>query len=189
MTAFRALFHHGKCEKGENVLISGVGGGVAQFAFQFALATGAKVFVTSGDANKRNKSVEMGAANAFDYKNPDWVKTAKQESGGFDLVIDSAGGDGINDLVKLMKPAGRIVFYGATNGKPKNLDVHRMFWNQITLQGSTMANDDEFKAMLTFVKKNRIEPIIDSIRPFNEIIAAFDKMKEGKQFGKLLAKF
>ncbi|WKV11801.1 zinc-binding dehydrogenase [Marivirga harenae] len=188
MTAFRALFHHGNCQKNENVLISGVGGGVAQFAFQFALATGANVFVTSSDELKRTKSIELGAKEAFNYRDENWVKVAKEKSGGFDLVIDSAAGDGINDLIKLMKPAGRIVFYGATQGKPKNLDVHRMFWNQVTLQGSTMANDDEFKAMITFVKKNRIEPIIDSIRPFEEIADAFDKMKEGKQFGKLVAK-
>jgi NADPH:quinone reductase-like Zn-dependent oxidoreductase len=189
MTAFRALFHHGKCQKGENVLISGVGGGVAQFAFQFALAKGAQVYVSSSDEKKRTKAIELGAKGAFNYQEDDWVKEAKSSSGGFDLVIDSAGGDGINDLIKLMKPAGRIVFYGATQGKPKNLDVHRMFWNQITLQGSTMANDDEFKAMLAFVTKNRIEPIIDSIRSFDEIINAFDKMKDGKQFGKLVAKF
>lgn len=189
MTAYRALFHHGKCEKSENVLISGVGGGVAQFAFQFALAAGAHVYVTSGDATKRTKSIELGALDAFDYKDVDWVKTAKAKSGGFDLVIDSAGGDGINDLIKLMKPAGRIVFYGATTGKPKSLDIHRMFWNQISLQGSTMANDDEFKAMLDFVRKNRIEPIIDSVRPFDEIVDAFDLMKSGKQFGKLVAEF
>jgi len=189
MTAFRALFHHGNCQNGENVLISGVGGGVAQFAFQFALAKGANVYVTSSDETKRAKAIELGAKDAFNYKNEDWVKEAKAKSGGFDLAIDSAGGDGINSLIKLMKPAGRIVFYGATNGKPSNLDVHRMFWNQITLQGSTMANDDEFKAMITYVKKNRIEPIIDSIRPFDEIIDAFDKIKEGQQFGKLVAKF
>lgn len=189
MTAFRALFHHGKCEKDENVLISGVGGGVAQFAFQFALAKGANVYVTSSDEEKRTKSIEMGAKDAFNYKDADWEKEAKEVSGGFDLVIDSAAGDGINDLIKLMNPAGRIVFYGATQGKPKNLDVHRMFWNQITLQGSTMASDDEFKGMIAYVKKNRIEPIIDSVRPFDEIIEAFDKMKDGKQFGKLVAKF
>ena len=189
MTAYRALFHHGKCQKDENVLISGVGGGVAQYAFQFALSKRANVYVTSSDELKRTKSVEIGAKAAFNYKNEDWVKEAKSESGGFDLVIDSAGGDGMNDLIKLMRPAGRIVFYGATMGKPQNLDVHRMFWNQITLQGSTMANDDEFKAMIAYVKKNRIEPIIDSVRPFDEIIDAFDKMKEGQQFGKLVAIF
>ena len=187
LTAYRAVFTHGKLLEGENVLISGVGGGVAQFAFQFAVATGASVYVTSGSVDKINKCVELGAKGGFNYKE-DWNKQAMIASGGFDLVIDSAGGDQINDFIKMMKPAGRIVFYGATNGMPSKLDVFKMFWNQITLQGSTMANDDEFKAMIAYVKKNRIEPIIDSVRQFDEIVDAFDKMKDGKQFGKLVAR-
>lgn len=189
MTAFRAIFHHGQLKENEKVLISGVGGGVAQFAFQFALAAKSQVYVSSGDAEKRDAAMKYGALEAFDYKDADWTKQAKEKAGGFDLVIDSAGGDGLNDLIKLMNPAGRIVFYGATLGKPANLDVHRMFWNQISLQGSTMANDEEFEQMLAFVTQHQIKPIIDSITPFNEIITAFDKMKEGKQFGKLVVEF
>lgn len=188
MTAYRALFHHGNLKNGQNVLISGVGGGVAQFAFQFAKAAGANVYVTSGDPDKREKAVTLGANQAYNYKDEDWTTLARQEAGGFDLVIDSAGGDAINDLIKIMNPAGKIVFYGATLGKPKSLDVHRMFWNQITLQGSTMANDEEFHEMVKFVKKNKIKPIVDSITPFEDIIKAFNKMKEGEQFGKLVIK-
>jgi NADPH:quinone reductase-like Zn-dependent oxidoreductase len=188
MTAFRAIFHHGGLKENEKVLISGVGGGVAQFAFQFALAAKAQVYVSSGDTKKREEAVKYGALVAFDYKDKEWTKLAKNKVGGFDLVIDSAGGDALNDLIKLMNPGGRIVFYGATLGKPANLDVHRMFWNQITLQGSTMANDQEFTQMLDFVDKHQITPIVDSVTPFEEIIKAFDKMKEGKQFGKLVVK-
>ncbi len=186
MTAYRAIFHHGQLKENDKVLISGVGGGVAQFAFQFAMAAGAQVFVSSGNTEKIDAASEFGALAAFNYKNQDWPKQAKEVAGGFDLVIDSAGGDALNDLIKLMNPAGRIVFYGATLGKPAQLDVHRMFWNQITLQGSTMANDEEFNQMLAFVEKHQISPIIDSFTPFDEIINAFDRMKEGKQFGKLV---
>lgn len=189
MTAFRAIFHHGKLKENEKVLISGVGGGVAQFAFQFALATKAQVYVSSGDTTKRDAARKYGALEAFNYRDAEWTKQAKSTAGGFDLVIDSAGGGALNDLIKLMNPAGRIVFYGATLGKPANLDVHRMFWNQITLQGSTMANDEEFKQMLDFVNKHQIKPIIDSVTPFDDIIKAFEKMKEGKQFGKLVVQF
>jgi len=188
MTAFRALFHHGQLEKSQKVLISGVGGGVAQFAFQFALASTSEVYVTSGNAEKRAKCIELGAKGAFNYKEEDWTKQAKEQAGGFDLVIDSAGGSGLNDFIKLMKPAGRIVFYGATTGKPKDLDLFRMFWNQITLQGSTMASDQEFHQMIEFVNTHKIKPIIDSVVAFDEIISQFDKMKEGNQFGKLVAK-
>lgn len=186
LTAFRAVFHHGQVSENQNVLISGIGGGVAQFAFQFALAAGANVFVTSGQPEKLDKAVTMGAQAGFNYKEEGWQKVAIKESGGFDCVIDSAGGDQLNDFVKMMKPAGRIVFYGATNGMPTKLDMFRMFWNQITLQGSTMGNDNEFAAMVDFVARHKIEPVIDSVRPFDQIITAFDAMRDGKQFGKLV---
>jgi NADPH:quinone reductase-like Zn-dependent oxidoreductase len=189
MTAFRVLFHHGLLKKGQKVLISGAGGGVAQFAFQFALAAGAEVFITSSDEQKRQKCIELGAKAAFDYHSEDWIKTAKNIAGGFDLVIDSAGGKSINDFIKLMNPAGKIVFYGATTGKAKELDLFRMFWNQITLQGSTMANDQEFIRMVEFVQSHQITPIIDSVVPFDEIEVQFNKMRDGQQFGKLVAKF
>ena len=188
LTAFRAVFHQGHCSSGKNVLISGVGGGVAQFAFLFALHAEANVWVTSGSEEKMSKCIELGAKGGFNYKSENWLKEAKA-TGGFDLIIDSAGGDQINDFVKLMKPAGRIVFYGATNGVPTKLDLHRMFWNQLTLQGSTMGNDEEFNLMVEFVNQLQVQPIIDSVRPFSEAISAFDDMKNGRQFGKLVLRF
>ncbi|MBO3696885.1 zinc-binding dehydrogenase [Roseivirga sp. E12] len=189
LTAFRALFHHGAASTGKNVLISGVGGGVAQFAFQFAVAAGCNVYVTSGSEEKMQKCLSMGAKGAYSYREEAWFTKAQKETGGFDVVIDSAGGNQINDFIKIMKPAGRIVFYGATNGTPEKLDMFRMFWNQITLQGSTMGNDQEFEDMVTFVNQHQIKPIVDSVRPFEQAISAFDEMKAGKQFGKLVVVF
>ncbi len=187
LTAYRACFHHGQIKFGKNVLISGVGGGVAQFAFQFALAVGANVYVTSGSEDKREKCLQMGAKGAFDYKSETWFKEALKETGGFDTVIDSAGGDQVNTFIKIMKPAGTIVFYGATNGTPKNLDMFRMFWNQITLQGSTMGNDIEFCEMVSFVDQHQIKPIVDSLFDLKDAHEAFDKIKNGV-FGKVVMK-
>ena len=185
LTAFRATFFHGQCQEGKNVLISGVGGGVAQFAFLFAQHAGANVWVTSSSGEKIEQCKSLGAKGGFNYRSENWIKEAKAVRG-FDLVVDSAGGDQLNDFIKLMKPAGRIVFYGATTGVPSKLDLHRMFWNQITLQGSTMGNDEEFVQMVDFINKHQLRPIIDSARPFDEAISAFDEMKAGKQFGKLV---
>lgn len=186
LTAFRALMHHGKLKNNDNVLISGFGGGVALFAFQIAAAFGAKVYVTSGSESKLDLAVNMGAKKGFNYKDENWQKEALNESKGFDVVIDSAGGDQLNSFVKMMRPAGRIVFYGATNGLPSNLDLYRLFWNQITLQGSTMGNDEEFVEMVQFFDKQKLTPVVDSIRPFHDIMDAFDQMKEGNRVGKLV---
>jgi zinc-binding alcohol dehydrogenase/oxidoreductase len=186
LTAFRAAFTHGQISEGKNVLISGVGGGVAQFAFLFAIAVKANVYVTSGDQEKIETCLNLGAKAGFNYKTEGWQKEALKSSGGFDVVIDSAGGNQINDFIKMAKPAGKIVFYGATNGMPANLDMFRLFWNQITLQGSTMGNDIEFADMVDFINLYKIKPIIDSVRPFSEAISAFDDMKKGGAFGKLV---
>ena len=189
LTAFRAVIHHGKLKKKDNVLISGFGGGVASFAFQIAVAIGANVFVTSGNVKKLQMAMDMGAKGGFNYTHENWQKEALKSSGGFDVVIDSAGGDQLNSFIKMMRPSGRIIFYGATNGLPENLDLYRMFWNQITLQGSTMGSDEEFIEMVKFYDSNKLTPVVDSIRPFGEIINAFDQMKEGNRVGKLVVQF
>ena len=186
LTAYRAVFTQSEIDENSTVLISGFGGGVAQFAFQFSLAIGAKVFVTSGKDEKINLAKQMGALGGVNYKNEGWEKELKNMSGGFTHVIDSAGGDQVNKFIKMILPGGRYVFYGASLGLPKEIDFYRVFYNQIRIQGSTMGSDDEFKAMLNFVEQNKIEPIIDSIIPFEKILEAFDKMGKGEQTGKLV---
>lgn len=188
LTAYRALFTHGHIKAGDKVLISGAGGGVAQFAVVFALAAGAEVHITSGSNDKIKKLLQMGVHAGYNYKEENWYKEANQKSGGFNLVIDSAGGDQINTFIKLVRGGGKIVFYGATNGLPAKLDLYRMFWNQITLQGSTMGSDQEFEQMLNFVEQKKVRPIIDSIRPLEEAIDALDLMKKGGQLGKIILK-
>ncbi len=186
LTAFRSLFRKGELKGGQNVLISGFGGGVAQFAFLFARAAGANVYVTSGSDDKIEKAIKLGAKGAYNYKReasyPDLWKT----KGGFDLVIDSAGGDQLNNFIKILRPKGKIVFYGATNGLPAKLDLYRMFWNQLSLLGSTMGNDHEFSEMLAFVSKHQVRPLVDSIRPFSKIAESFPDITRPNKVGKIV---
>ncbi len=186
LTAFRALFRRGGLRAGQNVLISGFGGGVAQFAFLFAKAAGANVYITSGSDEKIARALKMGARGAYNYKKESNYSDLWKTKGGFDLVIDSAGGDNLNNFIKVLKPHGRIVFYGATNGIASKVDLYRMFWNQLALLGSTMGNDHEFNEMLTFVSKNQIRPIIDSIRPFSKIAESFGDITKPNKVGKIV---
>lgn len=186
LTAYRAVFTNGSLKKGEKVLISGVGGGVAQFAFQFALAAGADVWITSGSDEKISFAVEQGAMGGFNYKEEDWHKGAKETSEGFNLIIDSAGGDQLNQLIDTLLPAGRLVFYGATTGVPSKLNLHKLFWLQASLQGSTMGNDEEFHEMVRYVEEHRIEPFMEDPLEFENIVEAFDTIKEGGQLGKVV---
>jgi zinc-binding alcohol dehydrogenase/oxidoreductase len=186
LTAFRALFRKGELKAGQNILISGFGGGVAQFAFLFAQAVGAHVYVTSGSDDKLEKAMKLGARGAYNYKKDSTYPDLWKTKGGFDLVVDSAGGDQLNNFIKILRPKGKIVFYGATTGLPARLDLYRMFWNQLSLLGTTMGNDHEFSEMLSFVSKHQIKPLIDSIRPFSKIAESFPDITRPNKAGKIV---
>ncbi|WP_143961522.1 zinc-binding dehydrogenase [Litoribacter populi] len=186
LTAYRSVFFHGKVEKGQKVLVTGFGGGVAQFAAQFAVAAGAEVFVTSGKEEKLSIARQQGVKEGFNYKKENWAEDARKVTGGFDLVIDSAVGDTWGDLLKVLKPGGKLVFYGATLGNPTGLDMRRVFWNQLTIQGSTMGSDSNFEEMLAFVKSTKIVPVVDQVFKLDDALQAFDRMKAGDQIGKIV---
>ena len=186
LTACRAVFRHSNLRPGSHVLVTGIGGGVAQFALQFAVAAGASVWVSSGQDDKIARAMAMGARGGVNYHQSDWDKQLQALTGGLDLVIDGAGGEGFARLVKIMRPAGRIVFYGATMGLAPAIDFYRTFFYQLQLIGSTMGNDAEFVQMLQLVGSTKLLPIIDSVRPLAEAVEALDQMRSSQQFGKLI---
>ena len=183
VTAYRVLFSRCKLKSSDRVLITGAGGGVALMAVQLALAYGCEVHVTSGSDEKIEKTLELGVQKGYNYKKEDWYKDVK---GHFDVIIDSAGGAPFQHLIKLCAPGARIGFYGASLGKYTNLNPQLMFWRQISILGSTMGSDADFKAMLNFVSDNKIHPIIDKVFDLKDGAKAFTRMEAGKQFGKIV---
>lgn len=186
LTAYRALFTRGEFEPSHKVLITGIGGGAALFALNFAVASGAEVYVTSGNEYKIARAVELGAKGGVNYKDVNWDVILKEKAGGFDVIIDSAAGDGFAKLTELAIPGGRIALFGRTAGKITGLNPGTMFWKQLSIHGTTMGNDREFKEMIDFVTSKKIHPVIDSVYMPKDINLAFDKMQNGKQFGKIV---
>lgn len=184
VTAYRALFTQGELKSGQKVLISGIGGGVATFGLQFAVAAGAEVWVTSSSDDKIARAVDAGARGGFLYTDDDWTRVMKEKAGAPSLIVDSAGGPGYRALLDLVAPGGRIVNYGATAGPPEKLDLFKVFWKQLKLVGSTMGSPDDFSAMLRFVGDNKLAPIIDERFSLDAVNDALSKMKSSPQFGK-----
>ncbi len=190
LTAYRALFTRATATRQDVVLVSGVGGGVALFAMQFALAMGAKVFVTSGSDEKIERAMQLGASGGVNYKAENFHKQLIEKSGGgFDVIVDSAAGEGFNFLIDAAKPAARIVFYGGTNGNFQNLSPQKIFWKQLSLFGSTMGSSEEFAQMTSFVAAHSIKPVVDSVFPFAEAQSAIARMQHKAQFGKIVLSF
>jgi zinc-binding alcohol dehydrogenase/oxidoreductase len=184
VTAYRALFSRGRLQAGERILITGIGGGVALFLMQFALAAGAEVWVTSGSEDKISRAMALGAKGGVNYRDENWAKSPDLNAG-FDLIVDSAGGEGFGHLLKLARPGGRIVTFGGTRGMVPNFSPQIVFWKQLDILGSTMGTPEEFGAMLHFVNAHRIHPIIDSIYSLADAAAALTRMESGEQFGKI----
>jgi zinc-binding alcohol dehydrogenase/oxidoreductase len=185
LTAWRAIVTRAQLRVSERILITGIGGGVALFALQFAVALGADVWVTSSSDDKIGRAVALGARGGFNYTHDGWVAEAKA-TGPFEAIVDSAGGDGFDQLLDLAAPGGRIVFFGATQGNPPGLTLRKVFWRQLSLLGTTMGTADEFHAMTHFVAQKELRPVVSEVLPLERCAEAFALMERGGQFGKIV---
>lgn len=186
LTAFRALFSQGRLKSGETVLITGAGGGVSTFLIQFAVAAGAHVWVNSSSQEKIDLAIGLGATGGFLYTDEAWGKQLLEAAGAPSLIVDSAAGPTYDTLIDLVEMGGRIVNFGATLGPPDQLEMRKVFWKQLRLQGTTMGSPADFKAMLEFSIKHSLRPIVDSIYPLEQGNTAIEKMKISPQFGKMV---
>jgi zinc-binding alcohol dehydrogenase/oxidoreductase len=186
VTAFRATIKRAGLLKGEKILITGIGGGVALFALQFAKSAEAEIFVTSGVTSKLERAKGLGASNGVNYNNADWAEELQNLAGSFDVIVDGAAGDGLDHLLNLAKPGGRIVLYGATKGNPSNTTARRIFWKQLNVLGSTMGSPADFQEMINLTERENIKPIIDQVYSFEEGEIAMQKMSNSHQFGKIV---
>ncbi|ESA43054.1 NAD(P)-binding protein [Neurospora crassa] len=193
LTGWRALVTKAQAKPGQNILVTGIGGGVALQMLQFAVAMGCNVFVTSGNAEKIEKAKKMGAKGGVIYKDKDWdkqlMKQLPKDRPYLDAVVDGAGGDVVARSVKLLKSGGVISSYGMTVS-PKMDWLMQAVLKNVELKGSTMGSRKEFEDMVAFVREKGIRPVVskvvkglDNLEGIDEL---FEEMKEGKQFGKLV---
>lgn len=196
LTAWRALVtKSGEALEGRNILVTGIGGGVALNALQFAVAKGCNVWVTSGDEGKIAKAVALGAKGGVNYKSAAWDKELlallPNDRKWIDAIIDGAGGDIMKRSVRLVKQGGVVVSYGMTLGPKIDFPMSAVLKN-IDLRGSTMGSRVEFREMVQFVNEKKIVPVVskvvDGLDDLDGVEGLFQDMKHGKQFGKLIIK-
>ena len=187
LTSWRALVTQGEVKAGQKVLVTAAGSGVSTFAIQWGVALGAEVYVTSGSQEKIDKAMALGARGGVSYREEGFTDTLKEMSGGFDIVIDSAGGDDMNAVLGTLDNGGRYVFFGATLGNPSTgLEMARNFLRHIRIQGTTMGSPSEFAAMFDFVKQHKIEPVIHGVYDLGEAVVAHQLMESFGQTGKIV---
>jgi NADPH:quinone reductase-like Zn-dependent oxidoreductase len=188
LTAWRMLVTKARVGPGDDVLIWGIGGGVAQAALRIAKARGARVWVTSGSDEKLERARELGADETINHRTTSVGKEirARTAKRGVSVVVDSVGQKTWDQSLIALGRAGRLVTCGGTSGPSVRTDVRRLFWNQWTIMGSTMGNDEEFDAVTAELVENRPEPVIDSVFDLEESRRGFERLAAGEQFGKIV---
>jgi NADPH:quinone reductase-like Zn-dependent oxidoreductase len=188
MTAWRMVVTQARTQPGEDVLILGVGGGVSSTAVQIAKLCGARVLVTSSSDEKLERARQLGADVGINYRRDDWGKAVAEATRrrGVDVVIDSVGAQTWKPSLRALRKGGRLVTCGATTGPIGETDIRIVFWNQLRVIGSTMANRKEFNDVLRLFFAGRLRAIVDQVLPLAEGAEAQRRLQEGRQFGKIV---
>jgi zinc-binding alcohol dehydrogenase/oxidoreductase len=184
-TAYRMLVSRAGLRGGEWVLVWGVGGGVATAANSIARALGAKTIVTSG-SDEKLAAVEADAR--VNHESGDVVDAVKEVTGGAgaDIVVEHVGEATWQRSLQAARTGGRIAVCGATSGPNPPAALHRIWWKQLTIVGSTMGTKEDFEAVYDLVASGRVKPIVDEVFPLAEAAAAHERMERGEHVGKIV---
>ncbi|MFN2489973.1 MAG: alcohol dehydrogenase catalytic domain-containing protein [Actinomycetota bacterium] len=188
VTAYRMLFTRGRLRPGEWVLVTGIGGGLAQSLLQLARLVAGKVLVSSSSDEKLERAAELGADAGINYRKSDVGKQVRQLTGkrGVDLVVDSAGGSAIDPSLRALRKGGRLVIAGATAGGRGDVDVRRVFWNQLEVIGSTMGSNADVSDLLRLVAGTGLRPLIDRTFSLSGGRQALSYLGSGEHVGKVV---
>jgi NADPH:quinone reductase-like Zn-dependent oxidoreductase len=185
LTAWRMLTTRAHLQAGETVLVVGAGAGVAAAGIAIARHLGARVLATSRSEAKRQRALELGADEVF--PSDGFAKAVREATGGagVDVVFEHVGPATLTESVRSLRRGGRLVFCGSTSGVTAELNLPRLFFNQVDLLGSTMGTAPEFEAMLEAVAAG-VRPVVDSSYPLDRVQDALARLERGEQFGKVV---
>ena len=188
LTAWRMVVTRARVQRDEQVLIWGIGGGVALAALQICKQLGAHVWVTSSSDAKLERARALGADELLNHSTTEVGRVIRERTGkrGVNVVLDNVGAATWTQSLIALGRAGRLVTCGGTSGPMVETDVRRLFWNQWTLMGSTMGNDVELDAIVHELRAGRLVPPVDSVFPLERGREAFERLERGEHFGKIV---
>ena len=188
VTAWNGLFTRGHLRRGDNVLLEGTGG-VSIFGLQFAVAEGAKPIITSSSDEKLQHAKKLGAVATVNYKTtPEWEKPVREATAGVGVhqVLEVGGKDSLPHALASLALGGHIALIGGLGGFGGDVPVMALMGGNATVSGIYVGSRADFEAMNAFIEKHRIKPVIDRVFEYNDAQAAFDLMRSGNFFGKIV---
>jgi len=186
-TAYRMLVTRARLQEGEWVLIWGIGGGVATAAMSIAKALGARVVVTSSSNEKLARATELGADATVNHDSGDVVAHVKEVTGGgAHVVVDDVGEATWKRTLDAARADGRVVVCGATTGPNPPAALHRVWWKQLSILGSTMGTHEDFQGAYDLIAAGKARPVVDAVFPLAEARAAHERLEAAEQLGKIV---
>jgi NADPH:quinone reductase-like Zn-dependent oxidoreductase len=188
LTAWRMLVTRARLQAGMTVLIPGIGGGVALAALGIARHFGCTTVVTSRHASKLERAKALGADHAILDTGKDWSRDVRSATGGrgVDVVAESVGKAVHLACIKSMARGGVLVTCGCTTGADATTDLARIFWNQLSVVGSTMGSMDEFRSVMALFRSGALRPAVDHVFAPDAATEAYARLEAGDQFGKIV---
>ena len=187
LTAWHMLVARAGIAAGETVLVLAGGSGVGQAAIQIARHFGARVLATSAPA-KMDRTRALGAEEVFDHYTGDFSREVRRVTGGrgADIVIEHVGEATWRTSLDVAAPWGRIAVCGATTGPNPPANLHRIWWKQLSVLGSTMGTASDFAGAYELVASGRARPVVDHVFALEDIQAAHERLESGEQLGKIV---
>lgn len=191
LTAWGMLVTRAGLRPGQWVLITGIGGGVALAALNIAKWMGCPVVVTSRHQWKLDRAMELGADHGVLDEGEDWSRTVRGITGkrGVDVCADSIGTAVHASCIKSLARRGTFVTCGSTTQGDAVTDLTRIFWNELSVLGSSMGDMPEFRSVLALLMQGAMVPMIDSIWDVDEATSAWERLESGEQFGKIVLRW
>jgi NADPH:quinone reductase-like Zn-dependent oxidoreductase len=184
-TAYRMLVTKARVQEDEWVLLWGIGSGVATAANAIARALGARTIVTSSSDEKLARVEADVKVNHASENVVEAVKAAT-EGRGADVVVEHVGEATWERTLQAARQGGRIAVCGATSGPNPPAALHRVWWKQLTIYGSTMGTKADFEGAYDLVANGKARPVIDEVFPLSEARAAHERMEAGAHLGKIV---
>ena len=187
-TAYRMLVTRAGLREGEWVLVWGAGSGIGTAAIVLARGLGARVVATSSSDAKVELARGLGAEAVVNHKTGDVLEAVREATGGAgaDVVVEHVGEATWQTSLQAVRAHGRIAVCGATSGPNPKAALHRVWWKQLTILGSTMGTKEDFEGAFELVRSGKAKPVVDSVYPLAEARAAHERMEAGEHFGKVV---
>ena len=188
LTAWRMLVTRAQLKSGSTVLVTGIGGGVAQALLGIANLFSCRTIVTSRSQEKLDRAVELGANEVVLDEGNNFSRQVRALTGkrGVDVCADSIGEAVHLACVKSLARGGTFVTCGCTSGPRAHTDLARVFWNELTIIGSTMGTMAEFQQVLSHLHSGRLSAVVDSTFSPEDARDAFSRLESADQFGKIV---